>query len=305
MKGPASLILPLLLLLCSPVQAFDWQGLWRTPDQRGDQLLQAGDAKGAAARYADARRRAYAELQGKDYAAATRDLAALKGSDDHYNRGNGLALSGDLPGALKAYDAALAANPANRDAQHNRELVAKALQQQQEQQQKKSQDQSSNQGGKDQASPNDDGGKPGEAEQKKNAESQTGQGQQGSQQAAAGSKPQPGEGQEKNQSASADEQQKNQSAAGQKPASPTEGNDAAQAEREAAASAALQPGQKQPQNRVGRASAAAEDAAPQTEQQLAQEQWLRRIPDDPGGLLRRKFLIEHRMKQQQAQRAGP
>jgi Ca-activated chloride channel family protein len=41
--------------------------------------------------------------------------------------------------------------------------------------------------------------------------------------------------------------------------------------------------------------------APKSEKQIAQEQWLRSIPDDPGGLLRRKFLIEHMMKQQKAQ----
>ena len=28
----------------------------------------------------------------------------------------------------------------------------------------------------------------------------------------------------------------------------------------------------------------------------AMEQWLRRIPDDPGGLLRRKFLYEHQRR---------
>ena len=37
-----------------------------------------------------------------------------------------------------------------------------------------------------------------------------------------------------------------------------------------------------------------------TEKQIAQEQWLRSIPDDPGGLLRRKFLIEHLMRQRDA-----
>ncbi|HVS76898.1 MAG TPA: hypothetical protein VHE11_08190, partial [Steroidobacteraceae bacterium] len=37
---------------------------------------------------------------------------------------------------------------------------------------------------------------------------------------------------------------------------------------------------------------------PETEQQLALDQWLRQIPDSPAGLLRRKFLIEHMMKQQ-------
>jgi len=39
---------------------------------------------------------------------------------------------------------------------------------------------------------------------------------------------------------------------------------------------------------------------PPTEKQLAQAQWLRSIPDDPGGLLRRKFMIEHYMRQQKA-----
>jgi len=42
-------------------------------------------------------------------------------------------------------------------------------------------------------------------------------------------------------------------------------------------------------------------AMPVSESQLAQEQWLRSIADDPGGLLRRKFLIEHMMRQQKAQ----
>ena len=31
----------------------------------------------------------------------------------------------------------------------------------------------------------------------------------------------------------------------------------------------------------------------QQEQQQAMEQWLRRIPDDPGGLLRRKFRSQY------------
>ncbi len=33
-----------------------------------------------------------------------------------------------------------------------------------------------------------------------------------------------------------------------------------------------------------------------TEEQQATEQWLRRIPDDPGGLLRRKFLYQYRQR---------
>ncbi|MBF0438496.1 MAG: VWA domain-containing protein [Magnetococcales bacterium] len=41
------------------------------------------------------------------------------------------------------------------------------------------------------------------------------------------------------------------------------------------------------------------------ESQLADEQWLRRIPDDPGGLLRRKFLYQYQRQRQTTQEANP
>jgi hypothetical protein len=46
-------------------------------------------------------------------------------------------------------------------------------------------------------------------------------------------------------------------------------------------------------------AAGASDGKKESEQQLALDQWLRWIPDDPAGLLRRKFMIEHMLKQQQ------
>jgi Ca-activated chloride channel family protein len=39
----------------------------------------------------------------------------------------------------------------------------------------------------------------------------------------------------------------------------------------------------------------------QREQRLADEAWLRRIPDDPGALLRAKFQLEHERRQQQGE----
>lgn len=81
-------------------------------------------------------------------------------------------------------------------------------------------------------------------------------------------------------------------------------DDAEKAKRDAEASLAMQ--KEDGKNgkaggdelKAGKALAA---APPKTEKQIAQEQWLRSIPEDPGGLLRRKFLIEHMMKQQKAQ----
>jgi Ca-activated chloride channel homolog len=47
-----------------------------------------------------------------------------------------------------------------------------------------------------------------------------------------------------------------------------------------------------------RSSADIPPPKPPSEQSLALDQWLRGIPDDSGELLRRKFLIEHMLKQQ-------
>ena len=47
---------------------------------------------------------------------------------------------------------------------------------------------------------------------------------------------------------------------------------------------------------VPRARAASDAQALQGEERLAAEQWLRRIPDDPGGLLRRKFQYQYQQR---------
>ena len=322
------------LLLAANAQAADgstagwsntWSSLWRTPDQRGEQLLRKGDAAAAAQTYADPRRKAYAELQAGDYAAAARDFGGLDDSDAHYDRGNALARSGDLQQALKAYDAALASNPDNRDARHNRDLVAQALKQQQSSQQKDQKDQ----GQKDQK------------DQQQQSQQQQGQQQQSSgggqsqsgkdaQQQDAASKPQPGKPDDAKDQQQADarngkagqQDDRNQSAkpSPQNPAQAQQdaqqdaakkADEAAQAQRDAANGLNKPAAQNQANQIAGQADAAGQPAPddsrvlPSTEKQLAQEQWLRRIPDDPGGLLRRKFMIEHMMREKNQQDEQP
>lgn len=46
----------------------------------------------------------------------------------------------------------------------------------------------------------------------------------------------------------------------------------------------------------GKAQAPAETPQ-QRERRLANEAWLRRVPDDPGGLLRAKFRLEYERRQ--------
>jgi len=288
-----------------------WDSLWRTPDQRGEQLLQQGDATAAANTFSDPRRKAYAELQAGNYPGAARDFAAFNDSNGNYNRGNALALAGQLQEAIKAYDAALAHDPNNRDARHNRDLVEKQLQKKTPQSKPCSAGSSSkndqNNGDKSQAN-NRDGGKQGNSSQNSSAQNSMGNNQsgndqhgksgQGANEAKNNSGQKAGQGQQQSArngppSQSGEENaQANNMKNGQANGQAQSADDAAQARRDAAAGLAkLQPGREP-----------VSASPPVTEQQLALQQWLQRIPDDPGGLLRRKFLIEHMIRQQGGQR---
>jgi len=334
--GVACSIWPALAAETAPSTASRWESLWRNADQRGAQLLRKGDAPGAAKVFADPRRKAYAELLAGDYAGAAKSLRAFDDGEAHYNRGNALAHAGQLTEALKAYDAALKHDPRNADASHNRDLVAKALQQQQTPppgkqnagdntpNDGKSQAQSGN--GQDKQSgqhdPNGQQAQPSanEAKAANDAKDQGGQ-----------SPPKPPDGKpltgQDAKSAATQPQSQDRNAAGgtsDKPDSGAKGqpagtlpdtstataknqgsepDSAEQARRDAEASlAAKAPHSTEAASsgdagQTGGAVTGAIPKTPPTEKQLAQAQWLRSIPDDPGGLLRRKFMIEHYMRQ--------
>ncbi len=55
--------------------------------------------------------------------------------------------------------------------------------------------------------------------------------------------------------------------------------------------------QAQPNTPPAQAVEARAETAEQRERRLANEAWLKRIPDDPGGLLRAKLRLEHERRQ--------
>jgi Ca-activated chloride channel family protein len=282
-------------------------------------LLQQGQPAAAAQTYADPRRKAQAQFKAGDYAAAAQELSSLNDSEAHYNRGNALAHAGDLAAALKAYDAALKLDPKHADARHNRDLVAKALAQQQAAD--KNQPQNGQPGQPKDGQPGDQKDKPQDGSQDGGSNKPEGQQQKQPSQGSSSDKPGDKAG---NKSGSADNNQP--AASAQKPGGAASGpqkaeqanpsaasaspaaNDAEQARRDAQASLQAAQAAKAASAAKGQSTAdgiptgasAASSATPMTENQMAQEQWLRSIPDDPGGLLRRKFMIQHLMRQRDA-----
>jgi Ca-activated chloride channel family protein len=122
------LCLPLLLMTVPQASyAFDFQDLWRRPDQQGERLLRRHHPAEAARHFQDPRWQGVALYQAGDYAGAAQRFAQGSSAVDHYNRGNALARSGELEGAIDAYAQALDRQPDFPAALANKALVEQVL----------------------------------------------------------------------------------------------------------------------------------------------------------------------------------
>jgi Ca-activated chloride channel family protein len=240
--------------------------------QRADQAEHARIAQGV-----DAYR------QG-DFATAEQAFTGIDTAEGWYNLGNALAKQQRYDDAIAAYDRALRAQPGMADALANRAAVDAAR--------------------KRPPSPGEGQGKPG----------QQGDGSNASGASQDQSKPDPGA--QKNASPSPADQPSVSSASrgarkpspdadpargGPPPSSPPDAAtqaaaDAAQRERMRAAMA------REPEGAKGATEnkpAVQAETAAQRERRQAVDAWLRRVPDEPGSLLKAKFRLEHERRQRE------
>ena len=327
-RGWLVVLLLNVLTVPNPAAASGWQDWWVRPDQQGMQALQAGEGKQAAELFQDPAWKGSARYRAGNYEKALESFSQLDGADALYNRGNALAHLGRLQEAVAAYDEALKQNPTNADARHNKALVEKLLEQQQQQQQseKNSKDQHSQSGDQGQQSPKNpstDQSKQSSADPKNNQESQK-KNQQGDPQEHSENGKSADQNASTNQAADQPSGQ-NQQEQQEKPSdSTTSTPEQPKAEDHHPESSTANSGQPKPDHDQAQhpaetnptasqppqdsdrqtAAAGSKEPPPQSESQQAMNQWLQRIPDDPGGLLRRKFWVEHLRRQQQAARRG-
>jgi Ca-activated chloride channel family protein len=245
------------LPFAEPVYAFGWDDIWLTKDQQAQKQLTEGNAEDAAGLFKDPVWRAVANYRAGEYAGSAEGFAGQGDADNLYNLGNALARLGEFESAVGAYEEVLEIDPDNEDARYNLELLRQAQDQQQsESGQGQNQDSSSQSGGEGQQS---------EGEGDQNQSGAAGE---------AGSESQSGD------------------SAGREGEMNQDDFEAIQAELERAAQeAAQQQGEADEGEGTGQEDVFAERRA--QEQRQAMEQWLRRIPNDPGGLLRRKFRYQY------------
>ena len=322
-------LLPLLLPALfafqpSTANAFEFKDLWQTPDQQAAALLPT-DPQAAAAKFEDPMWKAAAQYRAGDFAAAAESYRQFDSADADYNRGNALAKANKLDEAIDAYESALQKDPTLSDARKNKKILedAKKSQEQQQQSGDDEQNQSGDQNQQNQDSQNNES----QSEQSQDQQSQDQQSQdQKSQNQNEQSQQEDSQNQEQsdsqeNQNADQDssqseDNQQSEANEGESEQGDTEPeSEQTQAEKEAAEqrdaklaedyarqaaeqNEAMQKAMQENQD-AKQAAALAPSDEPFSEEDQAREQWLRKIPDNPGNLLRNKFRYQHQQRSEQ------
>ncbi len=260
-RGLVLVLLLFLLPVAEPVYAFGWEDLWLTSDQQAQRELDEGNAMEAGELFEDPVWQAVAKYRAAEYGPSAAGFGNQEDIENLYNLGNALARLGEIETAIDAYEQVLEVDPDMEDAIYNRDLLKDLIEQNQDAQ-------GGEQGNQD-ASESGGGGQQSEGQS---------QSDQSGEEAATGE--QGAEGQQ-GESSVRDQDNVNQ-----------EDFDAIQAELERAAQEAQQQS-GEAQESEGMSQADAEQMRRAQEQRQAMEQWLRRIPNDPGGLLRRKFRYQY------------
>ena len=281
-----AMLLPMVALgtlgMAEPARADLWDDLWQTPDQQGQQAWRNEQYSTAAEKFEDPLWKGSAYYRSENYEQAEAEFARSDSADAHYNRGNALARQQKIDEAIAAYETALEKAPDMEDAKKNLELLKQLQQQQQQdgQQGDEGEDSKEQDTGENQPTDQDQQNQPQDQQQE-----QQDQGQEQSGDSEEQSKQQSGQQQEQDQEKNKDQQgQQEQKEEQQDPEDQQQGQQPAdeQAEED----------QQPPQPIAPRLKDSRESA----EDQQALQQWLERVPDEPGGLLRRKFKLESKLR---------
>ncbi|WP_180236480.1 vWA domain-containing protein [Marinicella litoralis] len=256
----------ILMVLClgfmlntQPSHALSWNDLWLNQDQQAFKQLESAPSE-AFNQAKNQQIKAAAAYKKEDYKTATQ-LYPESGQSlaDYYNRGNALAQSGQFEAAIKSYEQALTYDPDDEDTLYNKKIVEEAMNQQQQQQDQENQENQENQ------------------DSEQNEQDQQEQQSQENQESSEQEKQEQEQQAQKDQQAQAADQQENEE---------QQSEEQQQAEQ-----------QENPQDQE-EIELTPEEKALDAEEKQAMEQWLRRIKDDPGGLMRRKFLYQYHKRNQ-------
>ena len=261
------IFLPAFFALPDTVMAFNWDDLWLRPDQQATELFHQGETDYASKLFEDNEWKATAAYRSGDYEKAAEQFAKKNNTRANFNQGNALAFAGRLQDAIDSYEKVLLVNPQHKDAKFNKKLLEDLLNKQNKSQQNKEQQgQQKNQ--QDQSSESTESQQKSGTEQDKNKSAEkkdSGEQQHDEEQGKnnQNGKEDQNKGSKKDQNNNQGEVDKNENKSSDNP---------------------------EQQNIASNSNS---DLSPEDRsKQQKLEQWLRKIPDDPGRLLRNKMKRE-------------
>ncbi len=272
-------LLFVVMIQPEPVEAADWsEQLWKTVDQQGAQAFDKKDYAAAQRLFKSKNWQGSAAYRAGDYQTAAELFAQSDEAAAHYNRGNALAQQGQLEESIKAYDEALKRDPDFADAKSNKAVIEALAKQQQSQSSKNNSDDKQNADQDQQSSENQEG-------QQSQGDDQQSEDQQ--------SQDQPSQSNDKSQQQKVDDEQADQA---------SEQGKASKKKEQQAQQQSPSDKESGENDEVQQASQTVNEASPLSEEeQQAMEQWLRRIPDDPSALLKRKFNYQYQQNRKDNQ----
>lgn len=241
-----------------------WDDIWKRSDQQGYQALQKDDPEAAAALFSDERWRGVSEFRTGAYTDAASSFAGIKSktADDLYNLGTSHAHEGQIQEAIQALTQALEIDPSHESAAHNKRVLEAFLANQPKQ------------------APDQEDGQESESDSRM----QDSQSSNNSQDSAEGEEDRQRGGQDSDTAANEHDQDSQESESNTEQQDNDEERE--QTEHLASASDPLP---------------ASQEEVERARQRERVESLLRRVPDDPGGLLRQKFLYEARRREESGQ----
>ncbi|NVK55925.1 MAG: VWA domain-containing protein [Alteromonadaceae bacterium] len=258
-----------------PVLAW-WQKPFLNADQQGLAAYEAEQFDSATQEFDDTAWQGAAQYRNGDYMAAAESYAQLDTAQGYYNQGNALAKAGELDAAIQAYQEALSRQPAFPEAQENKALIEQLKEQQEKQQQQKQSDQQQDQSEQDQQNADENQQQDGQSD---SSEQQSDQQNNDSQQDGEQNSQQNGQQNDQQQPNDANQEQENEG----------EQNDQQNDEQQQQADG------EQQQTEAQQASTERTERDKETQQRL--DNLLRRVPDDPAFLLKRKMQLEAQKRQ--------
>ena len=292
-----------------------WQTPFMNDNQEALNSYQRGKYKDAVNQFNDDTWKASSLYKSGDYERALNAFKSIPGPESLYNQGNALAKLGKLEDAIKKYDQALSEAPDFDDARTNKKIVEDLLKQQQQQNQEQNQNENGDDGeqsdsqdnGQDSSDNSDNSDNPNSKQQSGDQNNQEGSNEQNGQQ-------NDNEGQQSDQSQANDEQQsggdnsqqpddsemnsQNESSDSQQQNAEQEQSDQGDGAQQDSAQAQKdeQQAEQEAQAMQGQET---ELTDAEKEELQRMESLMRRVPDDPAFLLKRKMQLEAQKRQRQ------